>query len=277
VYANKGSCLIAAVQSFYPTEVKVHTLSELMNVRPEVDVPTLTSFWLDLPQRSWPNRTSFIAHISKIVKQCRRFTVPFCIITHNRPTVDNCDESQVPAWKEFIVSNNVSWTTQCSCQYQCGQFQSLHFKVKVYAFNTASILDSSQCNEVAIPVGNRQTMSTGYLLFYRKIVGHLLYTNEAVRQRHPRSLTCVAQAVECSQQYEELHIATTTASTRNSSKDVNIIDLSMDTLGVAQRLPDLSLNITPVTTSDSPRGQKEGVTNITYTYLLFMFQILNRQ
>ena len=136
VYANKGSRLIAAVQSFYPTEVNVHPLSELMMVRPEVDVPTLTSFWLDLPQKGLPNCTSFIDHISKIVKQCRRFTVPFCIITANRPTVNSRDETQVPAWKEFIVSNNVSWTTQCSCQYQCGRFQSLHFKVKVYAFNT---------------------------------------------------------------------------------------------------------------------------------------------
>ena len=64
VYANKGSCLIAAVQSFYTTEVNVQPLSELMKVRPEVDVPTLTSFWLDLPQKSWPNRTPFIDHMA---------------------------------------------------------------------------------------------------------------------------------------------------------------------------------------------------------------------
>ena len=63
------------------------------------------------PNSLWkrlPNRIDFINHISSVVRQCRRSTVPLGLDIFSMHIVDSSDETQVPAWQQFITVNNVS-------------------------------------------------------------------------------------------------------------------------------------------------------------------------
>ena len=135
------------------------------------------SIWLDLLPNGLPDRRQFFGNITLLIKQCKKFNIPFVFVRNATNTVDNVDEQTLPDWKMMVACSGITWTTICSCQNPGaygGASGALHLRKRYWCINMPGSHPGCTCHLQDKNKVHPQYIQSMWLSFMRVLVRKLI-------------------------------------------------------------------------------------------------------